>query len=429
MQEVQETTTNVNGYNLHVIQSTKYKTVNLVVKFKAPLERETITNRAILPYVLQQGTEKYPNARSLRQALDALYGAVLSIDGSKKGEQHILTFRLEVANEAYLTNETSLLDQAVQLLSEIIFKPKADGQAFDAKIVSREKVTLKQKMDAIKDDKMSYANMRLMDEMCKEEPYHLHVHGYQEDLEQLNESSLYHFYQQLLQEDQMDIYLLGDFSNKQVEDTVTKYFVRDTSQSPLKQNRLAQKQIDQVQEIVDKEDVQQGKLHLGYRTNITYNDEDYAALQVFNGIFGGFPSSKLFINVREKNSLAYYAASRVESHKGLLLVFSGINPADYQKAKDIMIEQMEAMKSGDFTEEQVEEVKNLVVNQFLETMDHPVGLIEVLYHQVIAASDLKPEELLNKVKNVSKEDVVRVANKVELDTVYFLTSKGGNANA
>ncbi|UFU01095.1 insulinase family protein [Radiobacillus kanasensis] len=429
MQEVQEKTTTGQGYNLHVIQSTKYKTVNIVVKFKAPLERETITKRAILPYVLQQGTEKNPNARSLRQALDALYGAVLSIDGSKKGEQHILTARLEVANEAYLTNESKLLDQAVQLLSEIVFKPKTDGQAFDTKIVNREKETLKQKMEAIKDDKMSYANMRLMDEMCKEEPYHLHVHGYQEDLNSLDESSLYQYYHQLLQEDQMDIYLLGDFSNKQVEDIVHRHFDRKDTASQREQTAPKQKDITKVQEIVDQEDVQQGKLHLGYRTNITYNDSDYAALQVFNGIFGGFPSSKLFINVREKNSLAYYAASRVESHKGLLLVFSGINPADYQKAKDIMLEQMEAMKQGEFTEQQVEEVKSLVVSQFLETMDHPVGLIEVMYHQVIAGSDINPNELLEQVKQVKKEDVVRAANKVDLDTVYFLTSKGGCVDA
>ncbi|MDC3414077.1 insulinase family protein [Aquibacillus sp. 3ASR75-11] len=425
MKSTEEEIVQKNGYNIHFLTSEKYKTINIVVKLKAPLTRETITMRALLPYILQQGTKNHPNARALRIALDDLFGATLSIDGSKKGEEHILSLRLEFANETYLTTKEDIFDRAVTLLSEIIFEPKSKDGMFDETIVKREKQTLKAKIDSIIDDKMAYANMRLIDEMCKDEPYRLHVHGYLEDLDTITPDSLFEYYQQLLKEDQMDVYVLGDFDASYVKGLVNKHFKeREESIDHNDRNAKDVHKKREVQNIVEKQSIQQAKLHLGYRTNITYGDDDYYALQVFNGIFGGFPSSKLFINVREKNSLAYYAASRIESHKGLLLVFSGIAPTDFDKANDIIQEQMEQMRQGNFTEEQVKETKNLVVNQLLETMDNPQGLIEILYHQVLAKSKITPEQVMERIKNVTKADLMNVATKIELDTVYFLTNEG-----
>lgn len=182
---------------------------------------------------------------------------------------------------------------------------------------------------------------------------------------------------------------------------------------------------DRPQEIVEQQEIQQAKLHLGYRTNTTYQDETYAALQVFNGLFGGFPNSKLFINVREKNSLAYYAASRIESHKGLLFVFSGIAPENYEKARDIIRLQMQSMKNGEFTDVNLNETKELIVNQLLETMDASRGMVELSYQQVIGGKQTPPEKLIEQIRNVTKEDVIQVARRMEEDTVYLLTSKGG----
>ncbi|WP_226034886.1 EF-P 5-aminopentanol modification-associated protein YfmF [Aquibacillus saliphilus] len=427
MQAIEEKLYKENGYNLHLIQSKKYKTINIVVKFKTPLEKETITKRALLNYVLQQGTKTHTNARELRTALDDLYGAVLSIDGGKKGESHIMTVRMEIANEKYLSSNDDIIEQAMNLMNEIIFHPKTENDQFDSKIVAREKQTLKQKMESIVDDKMSYANMRLIDEMCNDEPYHLHVHGYPEDLDSITAANLFEYYQSLLVNDQMDIYVLGDIEGKSINKLAQSKFSREQSVNKVPQ-QIKTKKIAKIKEVKDEQVVQQAKLHLGYRTNILFKDPEYFALQVFNGMFGGFPSSKLFMNVREKHSLAYYAASRIESHKGLLFVFSGIDPNDYHKAKDIILEQMELMKQGDFTEEQVEEIKNMVVNQMLETMDHPQGLIELLYHQILADTQIKPDQMIEKIKQVKKDDLLKIGEKIELDTVYFLTNKGGNEN-
>ncbi len=429
MDAIEEKRVDKQGYRLHVLPSKKYKTTNVVVKLKAKLERDTITNRALLPYILQQGTNKYPSARELRTALDDLYGAVLGVDGAKKGENHIITLRLETANEAYLSTDEQILEKAVEMLSGILFDPKSNGNSFDASIVKREKQTLKQKIDSIIDDKMSYANMRLIDEMCKDEAYRLHVHGYAEDLEGINEETLYHYYQKMLAEDQMDVYVLGDVSVEKAERLIESAFAAKQNATSAESDKTrVGKKVEEVNTVIEEQNVQQAKLHLGYRTNITFGDPLYYALQVFNGLFGGFPSSKLFMNVREKHSLAYYAASRFESHKGLLLVFSGIAPKDYQQARDIINEQMARMKDGEFSEEELKDTKDLVVNQLLETMDHPQGLIEILYHQVLAETDVSPEQMLESVKQVTRQDVLQVGDKIEQDTVYFLTSKGGSGN-
>ncbi|MYL33208.1 insulinase family protein [Pontibacillus yanchengensis] len=413
------------GYDLHIIPSNKYKTNTIAVKFKAPLERDSITKRALLPYVLQQATEQYPTARSFRTALDELYGAVLSVDASKKGEHHVMTFRMEVANDAFLSNQTDLLKKGMKMMEEIIFHPKVDNGGLEENVIDREKQTLTQKIRSLKDDKMSYANTRLLDEMCENEAYRFHVHGYEEDLSSITSTSLYEYYQHMLNKDKMDVYILGQFDEAEVESVVQESFSRKDALPNAKVQSGKQQGPEEPKEIVEKQNIQQGKLHLGYRTSIQFGDDDYYALQVFNGLFGGFPSSKLFMNVREKHSLAYYAASRFESHKGLLLVFSGIDPNDYNQAKDIIMKQMDAMKKGDFEEEEVAETKSLIVNQLLETMDNQHGLIEVLYHQVISGASINPDQMIEEVKKVTKEDVLRVAEKIQLDTTYFLTKQEG----
>ena len=412
-----------NGSNIHIVQNRKFKTINIVAKFRAPLSRNTITKRALLPYILRQGTKSYPNEQALQLKLDHLYGAVLSIDGAKKGDNHIISFRLEVANENYISNESTVIDEAITLLNEVIFHPNEVDGAFNSQIFNREKETLKQKINAIIDDKMAYANMRLIDEMCAGEAYETHVHGYEKDLIEMTAKNTYEYYQSMLQEDQLDIYIVGDFKEQMMIDKITAAIDKKSNPQLRNEQEEVTNQPSTIDEVIEEQNIQQAKLHLGYRTNCVFRDKNYPALQVFNGLFGGFPSSKLFINVREKNSLAYYAASRIESHKGLLLVFSGIAANDYEKAREIIELQMKAMKEGDFTEDELSETKDLIVNQLLETLDNPQGIIELLYQQVLGGQEITPEQLIEKIRKVTKEDVIQVASQIQEDTVYLLTSK------
>ncbi|MFD2628449.1 EF-P 5-aminopentanol modification-associated protein YfmF [Oceanobacillus kapialis] len=429
MEAVEEKVIRADGLNLHYIHNNKYKTINIVAKLKAPLERDTITKRALLPYVLQQGTRNYPGKKELQRKLDDLYGAVLSVDGAKKGEQHVISFRLEVPNEKFIPNESSIIKEGITLLRELLFEPNVENEAFNQTVLKREKDTLKQKINAIKDDKMSYANMRLIDEMCKGEAYALHVHGYQEDLTDITPENLFNYYKSAIAEDQLDVYIQGDFQEEDIQKQLLEKLKREQSNSSRQETTSSVEGVSrEYREVVENENIQQAKLHIGYRTNCTYRDEGYLALQVFNGLFGSFPSSKLFINVREKNSLAYYASSRLESQKGLLVVFSGIAPKDYEKARDIMNEQLEAMKKGDFSDDELEETKDLIINQLRETMDHPQGLVELLYQQVLADKARTPEQLINGIKAVKREEVIAAAEKIEPDTLYLLTSRDGDAN-
>ncbi|WP_281658016.1 pitrilysin family protein [Halobacillus sp. Cin3] len=425
MKITKETILEKDGYRLHILPSKKYKTMNIVAKFKAPLKRDGITERALLPHVLQKATNQHPSVRSFQAAFENLYGTALSSDGSKKGENHVISFRMEVVNESYLNDNEPILEEAFQLFHNVLFDPKTVENGFDPEIVEREKQTLEQKITSIKDDKMSYANLRLMDHMCKGEPYALHVHGYQEDMSSITPESLYTYYQLMIKQDMLDVYVIGDMDEKDVETLTDRYFHRSGSTNEDNDQVSVSKDVQDSSEIIEREEVNQGKLHLGYRTYTKFGDDDYYALQVFNGIFGGFPSSKLFMNVREKHSLAYYAASRFESHKGLLLVFSGVDPKDYDQAKSIILDQMEAMKNGDFTEEQVEETKEQVINQLKETMDNANGLIEVLYHQMLSGIDMPADQLIENIRGVTKEQVVQMAEKIKLDTIYFLTSHEG----
>ncbi|MFA1821223.1 EF-P 5-aminopentanol modification-associated protein YfmF [Virgibacillus oceani] len=428
MTSIKERVSKQDGYQLHFIKSNKFKTNSITVKLKAPLNRNTITQRALLPYVLNQGTNNYPSKQELQLKLDDLYGSVMGFSGGKKGENHIITIRIELANKKFIPENVDIMSEGIGLVHDILYNPYTKDNRFDKSIFNREKDTLRQKINAQKDDKMSYANMRLIDEMCKGEKYQLHVHGYEEDLKDLTNDELYSYYETMLQSDQMNIYVHGDFDEEEVTNQFNAVFQR--RDNPVaKEEKLEKIQEIKQKEIIEKDKIQQAKLHIGYRTNTTYRDKEYFALQVFNGIFGGFPSSKLFINVREKNSLAYYAASRLESQKGLLLVFSGIADEDFEKARDIIRLQMEAMKDGDFTADNLRETKELIVNQLLETMDHPQGIIELLYQQVLAGVTRSPEELIENIKQVTKQDVINASKKIDEDTLYLLTQEGRGTNA
>lgn len=426
MTVVSESVKEMQGYKLHLIQTEKYKTNTFIWKMKAPLSKEDVTMRALLPYVLQSNTKAIPTSSGLRATLDDLYGASLYVDLAKKGEYHVITFTMEVANEKFLSDGTPLLKRALDLLAEILTNPNASGGAFDRDTVEKEKRTLKQRIQSLYDDKMKYSNARLVEEMCKGEKYSLHVHGEMDRVDEITPERLYQYYERVMAEDEFDLFVVGDVTEEEVMAAANEKL----QFSPREPKRLEEEmntQMRDVQTINEVQDVKQGKLNMGFRTNVVYGEPDYFALQVMNGIYGGFAHSKLFINVREKASLAYYAASRLESHKGLMMVMSGIDHKNYDQAVQIINEQMAAMKQGDFTEQELSQTKAVIRNQLLETFDTSRGLVEVLYHNVVARQNISMDEWLEELEKVTKEEIVAVANKVQLDTIYFLTGTEASA--
>ncbi|QKS71377.1 insulinase family protein [Paenalkalicoccus suaedae] len=407
----------------HVIPSTTFKTTTFVLQMRAPLEEETATERALLPQVLQRGTKHFPSRLHIQGALEELYGASFHADTVKKGESHVMTFRIEVANEAYLKDQTPLTERAFKLLSSILLHPDSADHAFKDDYVKEEIRNHKQKIEAIYDDKMRYANMRLTQEMCQDEPFAIQALGTLERLEKINGASLYKAYHQALLHDQLDLFVMGDIQKEEVDRLVTSFFTLPVRHDAHSIKAPSSKQIDSAKELIEEQEIKQAKLHIGFRTHTRYGDEDYFALQVFNGIFGGFSHSKLFINVREKASLAYYAASRVESQKGLLIVLAGIDSSKFDEATTIIHKQMEDMRSGSFTEDDLAQTKSVLRNQILETIDVPRGRIELEYQHLIGGGKGSLDDILQGLEQVTMEDVIKVAAKIQLDTTYFLKGK------
>ncbi|WP_423410080.1 EF-P 5-aminopentanol modification-associated protein YfmF [Heyndrickxia sp. MSNUG] len=419
MAVISESIKDMKGYKLHVVKTEKFKTNTIVWKMKSPLTSENVTKRALLPYVLQSSSKAYPTTSKLRSYLDELYGANLYVDVSKKGEYQVISFSLEIANEKFLSDPEPLLKKGMELIAEILVNPLAENETFDKETVEKEKRTLKQRIQAVYDDKMRYSNFRLVQEMCAGEPYALHVNGEIDDIAEINEQNLYSYYKQAFAEDELDLFIIGDVNEVEVQ-SIAENLLKFEQRTPKIVETTPSANVEE-KTVKEKEDVKQGKLNIGYRTNIFYGDHDYFALQVFNGIFGGFSHSKLFINVREKNSLAYYVASRLESHKGLMMVMSGIEFNNFELAVKIIREQMQAMQAGDFTEQEIEQTKAVIENQMLETLDTARGMVEVLYHNVVSEQKVNLDDWLTGMGKTTKEEIVEVANKVKMDTIYFLT--------
>jgi predicted Zn-dependent peptidase len=417
---ISENVIDLKGIKLHVVPTNKYKTNTIVFKMKTPLNKEDITKRALLPHVLQSNSKKFPTTAKLRSYLDELYGATIYVDLAKKGEYHVISFTMEIANEKFLSDQTPLLQKAFEFLAEVVTNPNTVEDAFDQKTVENEKRSLKQRIHSVYDDKMRYSNVRLIQEMCKDETYALYVHGNLDEVDAITEQKLYEYYKRALAEDELDLYVVGDVDNDEVTSMVSQLFQLEERKPTIIDRRTIHKR-EEVQEIKEAQDVKQGKLNIGYRTNVYFGDEDYYALQVFNGIYGGFSHSKLFINVREKASLAYYVASRLESHKGLMFVMSGIDNKNYEQAISIIKEQMKAMVAGDFTEEEMSQTKAVIKNQYLETIDTARGTVEIMYHNIVAGKKISVEDLISKIDIVTKDEIMKVAAKIELDTIYFLT--------
>ncbi|MEQ2526549.1 pitrilysin family protein [Bacillaceae bacterium CLA-AA-H227] len=422
MAVISETVKEMQGYKLHIVKTEKFKTNTLVWKMKAPLNKEDVTLRALLPYVLQSNSKAYPTSTELRTYLDELYGASFYVDLSKKGEYHVISFALEIANEKFLSDHTPLLKKAFEFLSEVLTNPNVTNKAFDKETLEKEKRTLKQRIQSVYDDKMKYSNSRLVEEMCKGEKYALHVHGEMDVVDAITPESLFSYYEKAFAEDELDLYIVGDVSEDEIT-SIANDRLQFAPRQPIAIDMEKDTNQREVKKINEVQDVKQGKLNIGFRTNVVYGDEDYYALQVLNGIYGGFSHSKLFINVREKASLAYYAASRLESHKGLMMVMSGIDHKNYDQAVSIIEEQMTAMKNGDFTEQELSQTKAVIKNQLLETIDTARGIVEVLYHNVVSHQDITLDYWIEQMDKATKEEIVKVAQKIQLDTIYFLTGQ------
>ncbi|NLZ93209.1 MAG: insulinase family protein [Firmicutes bacterium] len=414
-----------NGINIFIHPTAKFKTILVQLIFHRQLCKEEVTQSALLPSILQRGSKNYPTRQKLALSLEELYGTELMSEVIKKGERQLVSYSMDLVHDQYLPGESQLLRKSLEIFNDLLTNPLLEGDAFKADYVKQEKEQHERVIKGIINDKIAYSVERCLQEMCKEEPFSVFKYGTVEQLAQQTPFSLYNFYRQFMQESPADLHIIGDLDVEETFALVEKIFTYKRGKEKVVPPTQVDIQPGEIRYVKEEMDVNQGKLVLGFRTGLRFGDKDYFALLMYNGILGSFPHSKLFQNVREKASLAYYAYSRLEKHKGLMVISSGIEADNYERALEIIRQQVEAMRKGEFSQEDLDNTRSGLRNQFLLEEDSPYAIINRSLDGMLAGQVLGTEELLQQLAAVTREDIVKVAENVKLDTVYFLTNKGG----
>lgn len=410
--------------NIHLLPTPKFKTVLVTVLLQQVLEKQLAAETALIPAVLERGTGKYPSFRDLKIRLEELYGAELGADVIKKGERQILSFSMEVVNDKFAPGE-NLLRQGLLILRDVISDPFIENGAFKSDYVYQEKEQLAKEIKGLINDKVGYALERCIQEMCPAERFGVYKYGSIEELERVSAEGLYEYYRSLLKENPIDIFVVGEVDPKETFDLIQETFNLPRSGEPVRFLPVEVHNIPgEVRYHEERLPVNQGKLTLGYRTNTSYRDEEYVPLMFYNGILGGFPHSKLFQNVREKASLAYYSFSRLEKHKGIQLIGSGIEVKNYQQALEIILEQVELIRKGKITREEMENTRRALISMYKVVGDSPYNLVNFYMDGLIGEREEGIDYFISKIEDVREDNVVEVAHRVHLDTVYFLRSQG-----
>ncbi|MBR5156265.1 MAG: insulinase family protein [Clostridia bacterium] len=413
------------GIRLFYIPAKKFKTAAMSVNFHRALKKEEASFNALLADVMRRGCAKYPDQASVMKLRQELYGAYFDVDVRRKGEDQILSFSISAVNERFLPEGETAFTGALDLLFEMILNPLVADGAFKAEYVEQEKVNLKNDIDAVINDKRAYATWRLIELMCKDEPYGVHELGDKESIDKITAESLYSHYEKVMSEGPVDVFVTGDVDIENIINVVKDKFSNITLTKTELPKAEIHKPAETETEIVEAFDVTQAKLCVGYSTGIMPTDADYPALMVYNGILGSGAHSKLFNNVREKLSLAYYAASRLDRYKGMMVVSSGIEIANKQKALDEINVQLEDIKNGKISDYEFDATMKSIINA-LRALGDDIGYLEDYYlGQALSGTSLSLEDHIKLIEKVTVDDVVRVAKHIKPEMVYFLTGKEG----
>lgn len=415
----------VGNVRLHVLPTDQFKTYAISVYIGNPLSEQTVTSAAMIPFILRRGTAKLPETKQFREKQDDLYGAGFGFDVYKRGDYQIVQFRMDMIHNDFVSDHASMLEQALRFIGEAITDPVVEHGAFRAKYVESEKDTLRKRIQAIVNDKIRYAAERCIEEMCKNEPYRLHPLGKVEQIPALTPQSLYDTYLDWLARSPIDIYVVGNTTLAEVKPLVESAFRWNRTTNTAYEQKLEHQPVSDVNRVVERLDVSQGKLNMGLRTYVTYADKEYPAMLMYNGILGGYPHSKLFLNVREKMSLAYYASSRLDGHKGIMTIQSGIEFANYEKATAIIEEQIKHMEDGQISELEMSQTRAMIANQLRESQDSAFETIALDFNNQLSGVSRSASELIEQVEKVDIAAIQRVAARVKLDTVYFLRDRKG----
>lgn len=405
---------------LNHIPMDKLKTTSVSLYIRRGLKKDEATKNAILPHVLKRGCGMIETSEEVAKYLDNLYGARLSAGISKRGDEQILCFDAETISDKYAPNGEKLTEEIIKLILSMAFE---HPNGFNENVFLQEQTNSVQKIRNIINDKRVFANYRCQEELAKGDIYEIPRLGYEEDMKKLTADELYAYYKEMILNSPMEFYICGD-ADMEAAERVIKNAVEKLSfiSADMPKSGLIKKN-SPVKNITERMDVTQGKLSMGFLTDTKGSDDDYFALVLANSIFGGGAQSKLFNNVREKLSLCYYAGSFIDKYKGFLMVNAGIEFENFEKAYNEIMVQFDEMKKGSISDDEFYSSKAFLINSLKSYYDDQHSLITFCLGEKIGGTDMTPEDYQKGIEKVGMDDVVKVMQKVRLDTVYFLAGK------
>ena len=386
------------------------------------LDRKNVTKNALIPAVLRRGTKNLITQEEINKKLEEMYGASLDCGLDKTGDNQVLKFYIETVNDEFLPQEAeNMLKISLEKIFEFVFNPYLENGCFKKEYVEQEKENIKQIIDGKIDNKARYSLDRCIEEMYKDQPYGLYKYGYVEDMKDINEKNLYEYYQNLINECKIDIFVSG-IIDEETENIINnnENIIKLKDREPqYNEPEIKAKKSEKENDVQESMDVTQGKLIIGMDLDID-DDNLRFDVMIYNSIFGGSANSKLFQNVREKASLAYTASSSYYRFKNNIFINCGIEIKNYEKALEIIKQQIEDMKKGDFTDEEVENAKKGIIASIKTIDDEQDTEITYFFSQELSKSKCNIEQYMQRISEVTKDKVVDVANKVSVNTVYFL---------
>ena len=392
------------------IETKKFKTNVYALYLTIPLTKENVTYNALIPTVLKRGCEKYNNQLEISKKLEEMYDATFGIGITKVGNNEVLKFYLESLNNNYLPNNEDLSKTSIEMLLNIVMKPYLVNGKFDDDYVEQEKENLKKVIESRKDNKDTYATNRLLEEMFKEEPYGLYKFGNIDEIDNITSKKLYEKYKELIKNSEKYLYIVGDVENLNIESyNIDEKEITISKEFPVK--------ISEKENIVKEQmDVTQGKLVIGLNT--PNNKQEVIAL--YNTILGKGANSKLFLNVREKEGLAYSAGSTYLKRNNAIIISTGIEVSKYHKAVEVIKKQLKDMKDGNITEKEMKDAKQFINAGLNLINESSENMIEYRFDKDLYNEEIDIEKYRKKIEEIKKEDIVKVAKQIKIDTIYFL---------
>lgn len=413
----------MDGINFRSIQDTRFKTLRIAVNFMIPLEKKTAAANALLPFLLSRASREYPDFTRLNERLAELYGAAIHADVRKLGEAQVISIAVAGLADRYALHGESISKELSQLLCSILFDPPLVDGLFPQDGFDQEKRQTIEMIDSDFNDKRTYARQRCEQLMCEKEAFGIDRYGSREDVTSLRREEMTKVWQQILRSSRVEIMALGDCDPVPIYDSFLKAFQGiDRAPAPELKTEVI-KTAPQVREFTDAMEVAQSKLVLGFRASAAVPQDAVASAKLMTAVFGGTPNSKLFLNVREKLSLCYYCASRYDWNKGILMVESGVETENIDRAKTEILAQLDEIRTGNVTEEELQAAKLSVGNSYRTVGDYLGGLEGWYVSQAFCKTVQSPEQAAEEISSVTAEQVIEAAKSVTLDTVYRLVGK------